>query len=271
MHYKTHTPTPALKPFVERMYILSDDSYLTNPIELSNPANPCSAMVLNYGDRYRLFSDSAEGMLLPSSFMAGFSSRAYRIELTGRVSMLGIIFRGVGLRAFFSSVALSELTDQRIDLNAIIGADADRLCHQLAEAPTNTMRFALVEQYLLNRLRRINRTPTVADLASHFILDNRGMLTMDGLADTVCVSPRHLRRVFTEQAGISPKFFARLKRFNYVHYALIRDPTADWPDFLTAQGFYDQSHLIKDFVEFTGKAPSVALQRYRQLTARVTE
>ena len=175
------------------------------------------------------------------------------------------------MRAFFSSVALSELTDKRHDMAAVVGADAERLCNQLAEAPTNEARFALIETYLLNRLRLLNRTLTMADLAAHFMLNQRGMLTMDGLANAVCVSPRHLRRVFSEQAGISPKFFARLKRFNYVHFILTRDTKAAWPDFLTTGGFYDQSHLIRDFVEFTGKAPSVALQRFRKTIELVTE
>lgn len=271
MRYHTHTPHLLLKPYVDKIYILEHEGNLTAPAELSSPANPCSAMVLNYGDRYRLHSDFSAGTLLPTSFLAGFSSRAYRLELTGRVSMLGIVFRGTGLRAFFASVVLGDLTDQRHDLSAIIGADAERLCDQLAEAPTNAARFARIETYLLNRLRLIARTPTAADQAAHFMLDQRGMLTMDGLADAVCVSPRHLRRVFTEQAGISPKFFARLKRFNYVHYELTRNPAAGWPDFLTTGGFYDQSHLIRDFVEFTGKAPSVALQRFRKTIDLVTE
>ncbi len=271
MRYLSHIPHPSLTRYIEKLYILEHNAYLTAPAELGSPANPCSAMVLNYGDRYRLHSDFSNGTLLPASFLTGFSSRAYRLELTGRVSMLGVVFRGVGMRAFFPSVHLSELTDQRHDLSVIIGADADRLCNQLAEAPTHAARFALVETYLLKRLRLHNRPTTVADVVACIMLDQRGMLTMDALADRVCVSPRHLRRIFHEQAGISPKFFARLKRFNYVHFALTRNPLADWPDFLTTGGFYDQSHLIKDFVEFTGKAPSVALSRYRQLIESVTE
>ena len=271
MRYIAHTLHPMLEPHIAKIYILEHEGSLMAPAELSSPANPCSALVLNYGDRYRLHSDFSPGTLLPPSFLAGFSSRAYRLELTGRVGMLGVVFKGVSLRSFFSSVNLGELTDQRHDLSATIGSDAERLCSQLAEAPTNAVRFALIETYLMRRLRLINRTQTAADLAANLMLDQRGMLTMDGLADAVCVSPRHLRRLFHEQAGISPKFFARLKRFNYVHYALTRNPMADWPDFLTNGGFYDQSHLIKDFVEFTGKAPSVALQRHRQLIELVKE
>ncbi|MCY7360120.1 MAG: helix-turn-helix domain-containing protein [Rudanella sp.] len=271
MRYLIHSLNPRLEPYVEKIYILEHEGYLTAPAELSSPANPYSAMVLNYGDRYRLHSDFSAGTMLPASFLCGFSSRACRLELTGRMGMLGVVFRGIGLRSFFASVALNELTDQRHDLSAIIGADADRLCRQLADAPTNAARFALIEAYLLKRLRLINRTPTTADLAAHFMLNQRGMLSMDSLADAICVSPRHLRRLFTEQAGISPKFFARLKRFNYVYFILTRDAKAGWPDFLTTGGFYDQSHLIRDFVEFTGKAPSVAVQRFRKTIELVTE
>jgi AraC-like DNA-binding protein len=269
MRYLTHTLNPRLEPYIEKIYILEHDGYLNAPAELSSPANPYSAMVLNYGDRYRLHSDVSAGVLLPSCFLTGYSTRAYRLELMGRVSMLGVVFKGTGLRAFFPAVALGELTDQRPDLSAIVGAEAERLCNQLAEAPTNTARFARIETWLLSRLERLTRTtitPSVADQAAYVMLNNKGMLTMDKLAEGLCVSPRHLRRLFHEQTGISPKFFARLKRFNYVYHNLVMKPDTDWPDFLVQGGFYDQSHLIKDFVQFSGKAPSVALQRHQQLT-----
>ncbi|GAB2561847.1 DUF6597 domain-containing transcriptional factor [Spirosoma areae] len=274
MRYLTHIPDPLLEPYIEKIYILEHDHYLTTPAELSSPANPYAAMVLNYGDRYRLHSSLSAGTLLPDSFLTGYSTCAYRLELTGRVSMLGVVFKGTGLRAFFSSVTLGELIDQRHELSAIIGPDAGRLCEQLANAPTNEARFALVETWLLHRLYRSSQTaimPNVADQAAHVMLTNRGMLTMDGLADGLCVSPRHLRRVFGEQAGVSPKFFARLKRFNYTYHALMLKPGAEWPDFLMDGGFYDQSHLIKDFVQFSGKAPSVALQRHQQLAKMLTD
>ncbi len=274
MRYLTHTLNPLLEPYIEKIYILEHEGYLTAPAELSSPANPYSAMVLNYGDRYRLHSNVSPGTLLPTSFLTGYSTRAYRLELTGRVAMLGVAFKGTGLRAFFPSAALGEITDQRPDLGAIIGAEAERLCNQLAEAPTNAARFARIETWLLHRLEQLPRTtitPGVADQAAYIMLNNRGMLTMDKLADGLCVSSRHLRRLFHEQVGISPKFFARLKRFNYVYHNLVMKPDTDWPDFLVQGGFYDQSHLIKDFVQFSGKAPSVALQRHQQLTAMLPD
>jgi AraC-like DNA-binding protein len=274
MRYLQHTLHPLLEPYIEKIYILEHEGYLTAPAELSSPANPYSAMVLNYGDRYRLHSSLSAGTMLPQSFLAGYSTRPYRIELTGQVAMLGVVFKGTGMRSFFPGMPLLELIDQRHDLSAYIGSEADRICDQLAEAPTNEARFTRIEGWLLNRLERLERmaiTFNLADQAAHIILNNRGMMTMDGLADGLCVSPRHLRRVFHEQAGISPKYFARLKRFNYTYHVLMLKPGAEWPDFLVQGGFYDQSHLIKDFIEFTGKVPSAALQRYQQIIRMVTD
>ena len=274
MRYLSHEPHSLLEPYIEKIYILEHDGYLTIPTEISSPANYCSAMVLNYGDRYRLHSGFTSGNLLPRYFLAGYSTRPYRIELTGRVAMLGVVFKGTGMRAFFPAIPLLELIDQRHDLSIWIGAEAEQLCDQLAEAHNNEIRFAHIEAWLLHRLERVERlgiTPSFADQAAHIILNNRGMLTMDGLADWLCVSPRHLRRVFSEQAGISPKYFARLKRFNYTYHVLMLKPGAEWPDFLVQGGFYDQSHLIKDFMEFTGKVPSMALQRYQQIIRMVAD
>ena len=190
---------------------------------------------------------------------------AYRLHLAGRVSMLGIVFKGTGLQAFFPRIPLVELIDRRYDLTDLLGREADYLLEQVADAKTDADRFTLVEAYLLDRWQRVQAPITVGDAAGRLILRHRGMLGMDNLADTLNVSPRHLRRVFSQQMGMSPKLFARLKRFNYTYATLTSNPHLSWQDFLADGGFYDQSHFIRDFVLFSGKAPSAAIQRQRQL------
>jgi AraC-like DNA-binding protein len=53
---------------------------------------------------------------------------------------------------------------------------------------------------------------------------------------------------------MSPKHFARIRRFQRVFHAMEED-SAGWADAAADCGYYDQAHLIRDFQEFTGTTP----------------
>lgn len=265
MNYQTYKPSQALNPYIEKIYLLSHESYLTQEMELSSPANCYSAIVFNFGTPYQLRYVTGESFVAPQHFVAGFSTYAYRIYPIGKVEMVGVIFKGTGLMTLFPSFDLKELINKRVDFEQLLGSEADVIIEQLTHAKDSEERIGIIENYLLNRLQRFEAEANIADKAALMILRKRGMITMDRLAADLNVSPRHLRRVFSQRLGISPKLFARLKRFNYVNACLTTNDSLQWQEFLIDGGFYDQAHFIKDFVEFCGKAPSAQLVQSRKL------
>ena len=70
------------------------------------------------------------------------------------------------------------------------------------------------------------------------------------------MSQNHLGSLVKRMVGSSPKELARLYRFDHVLRSL--DPThaVDWTLIAHQAGYYDQSHLNKDFVAFTGHNPT---------------
>jgi AraC-like DNA-binding protein len=66
------------------------------------------------------------------------------------------------------------------------------------------------------------------------------------------LSSRQHRRRFQAAAGIPPKLYARIRRFQHVLGQIGRVPVADAA---AACGYCDQSHLIRDFREFAGTSP----------------
>ncbi|MEV6556552.1 helix-turn-helix domain-containing protein [Nocardia sp. NPDC051756] len=68
-------------------------------------------------------------------------------------------------------------------------------------------------------------------------------------------SERHFRRRFAEQVGLPPKDYGSLLRFSAALTALTRDPRRDMCRLAGDFGYYDQSHLIRDFRRFAGAPP----------------
>lgn len=124
-------------------------------------------------------------------------------------------------------------------------------------------RFALVTDYLQRRAAAAGRTaevrPEVAE-AWAWLARHRGAGTLDGLAAHVALSPRRLTALFRAETGLSPKQAARLMRFQHARGAVVRAVTAGHPPDLARVaaecGYYDHSHLVRDFRQYTDLSPT---------------
>ena len=87
-----------------------------------------------------------------------------------------------------------------------------------------------------------------------------GTAPIAGLADRIGWSRQHLSRRFTAEFGTGPKTAARIIRFERARRMLAGTP----PSVSVAQvaavcGYFDQSHLNRDFLELAGCSPTAWL------------
>ncbi|GHJ42472.1 helix-turn-helix domain-containing protein [Streptomyces sp. TS71-3] len=135
----------------------------------------------------------------------------------------------------------------------------ERLCEQIGW----DARFAILAGYLRRRLAGAESAPAVRPEVAEawrWLVRRRGAGTLDGLARHVALSPRRLTAVFRAETGVSPKQAARLMRFQHARSALARAVAAGAPQDLARVaadcGYYDHSHLVRDFRQYTGVSPT---------------
>jgi transcriptional regulator GlxA family with amidase domain len=69
-------------------------------------------------------------------------------------------------------------------------------------------------------------------------------------------SRRHVTQRFRRQLGLSPKAYARLLRFKHASALLVEEGSVrSLAQVATEAGFYDQSHLTRDFATLAGTTP----------------
>ena len=76
------------------------------------------------------------------------------------------------------------------------------------------------------------------------------------LVKDACLGYRQFKRIFTEYVGMNPKEYYRVIRFQRILYMLQGNPEMEFTDLSYLCGFYDLSHLVKDFREFSGCSPT---------------
>ena len=107
----------------------------------------------------------------------------------------------------------------------------------------------------MKRLRNLDISAEfrIAAQAAATILRCRGMVGVAGVAAASMVSTRHLERAFQEQVGVSPKMFGRLLRLEYALELMGQE--SNLAEVALACGYFDQSHMVRDFRAMTGTTP----------------
>jgi AraC-like DNA-binding protein len=83
------------------------------------------------------------------------------------------------------------------------------------------------------------------------------------VAQATGYSAKRFIRIFTDAVGLSPKRFCRILRLQAVINRLASGARVEWAEFAAAGGYYDQSHLIREFRAMTGLTPA----QYRPVEA----
>ncbi len=153
----------------------------------------------------------------------------YQIELAP-----GALHRLTGL-------ALSDLTDEAIDAEAVFPTSFRRLIDQLEDADDPAVMIALAEAHLVAQLDRRGREQAVSDRIAQRLIAKPGA-SIERLAERHGPGPRQLRRAFAERIGLSPKLFARVARFDLLIRLHNRSPAEDWLTLALHAGYYDDHH-----------------------------
>ncbi|MCE3265188.1 MAG: helix-turn-helix protein [Pseudoduganella sp.] len=253
MNYKEFPPPPGLAGLVDCLW-LSDAA-----------GGPAGGRAVSH----RVLPDNRTDILWQDSgaaFFVGMMSSWFDVPAARRVRTVAVRFRAGAAGLFLGGLPLASLLDGRADLELLWGrADADRLGDALwSVARSDAERLALVTQALYARLALAApgaRAASALALRAVAELEARGgALRVETLADGLDVSRQHLAAQFREHVGLSPKLFARVCRFRAARAAALDAPRdRDWAALALDCGYFDQSHLIRDFQDFTGASPDAHL------------
>jgi AraC-like DNA-binding protein len=156
---------------------------------------------------------------------------------------------------------MHEIANRVVQLDDLLGREADLLVERLADTPSWEGRFALLDAALTARLREaIAPAPSIA-WAWRRLRASAGAVTVTALADELGCSRRHLVAGFRDHVGLPPKRVARILRFGRVLSLLERRGGRGLGDIAAACGYADQPHLNRDFRAFAGASPGDWLAR----------
>ena len=249
MVFKRILPPAQLNHIIE-CYWIAENSDPTPTVHKIIP-DGFTELIFHYGAPYLIrLRNSWE--LQGNSLLAGQITRFFYLKNTGVTRVIGVKFKPSALTTLFN-IPMQIFTDKVVNLSAIPQMPAALMQKKINPAIGHEAIVAAFNQYFLTLDTRFKNS--VIDQAIEIIFRQNGMLSVLDLASTLYVTERQLQRLFKHFVGLSPKYYCRIIRFNYIFQCLQKDHST-WSDILYQAGYYDQSHFIRNFKAFTGEEPS---------------
>lgn len=255
MVYQYIKPAIILEPFIKHYWVLEVDEPVKDISALRIFPTGFTELILYYGDRYLHIDKNKSKTLQPSFFFAGQNNCYYDLAPTGKIGLIAITFKPDAARLFFK-MPISDVENNFVALEDVVGRSIVNLEYELQTASNNHERIHTIENFLMDQLtelytdyyKRIN-------YSVNKINQSRGLISVDSLASSACLSTKQFNRKFTEFVGIKPKQFTRVVRFQYAIYSQQIKSIKTLTELAYKCGYYDQAHFTNEFKAFTGYAP----------------
>ena len=194
--------------------------------------------------------------------VSGAHGRGFAPGDEEEVFLIGVHFKPGGAFPFLGLPA-GELADTHVDLETLWGPSAAWLRERLCEARTSAERFRLLEEALLDRLRHGVEQHYAVQAALDMFAKDQVVPRVREAARYIGLSQRRFIQAFKAEVGLTPKLFSRIQRFQRTRVLVQQDHSPDWPSLALDLGYFDQSHLIREFLEFSGLSPTDYLKQLK--------
>jgi AraC-like DNA-binding protein len=267
MDYREFLPHPRLRPYVRTCWTLSGQGGEMAP----QPVLPdgCTELIIHRAQPF--WRHLAGGISERQSRRLFVGQMLSPVVLTPDADAEIIAFR---FEPFGAHVLIgtpqADTADQIVDADALGETWLSRATAAAEAADSTAEALRFIGCALIARLDRRRAAADVRVVsATQALIVSGGRLSIERTARRAGTSARQLERLFQEQIGTTPKRFARVLRFQGAASEIIGDndgKPAPLAEISAASGYFDQAHMIRDFVTFAGTTPGQFAAKLGELT-----
>ncbi|KQR67720.1 helix-turn-helix domain-containing protein [Pedobacter sp. Leaf176] len=242
-------PDPSISHLIECYWMMQSENR-TPKIEKIIP-DGFTELIFNYRDVYKAKTDGNWYLQSPN-LLAGQISSYFYLENTGLTGSCAIKLKPAALTQLYG-LNMELYLDKIVDLDTIPNAIFSGLKNIVLPFQGIAQLKMTLDNHFIQLSKAAGQNPLEQVL--ELVFNSNGMSPVSELVATAGVSERQLERLFKKYVGLSPKYYSRIIKFNYI-FELIKSGKNSWTEIIYKSGYYDQSHFIRNFKAFTGEDPS---------------
>lgn len=259
MNYQNYQPHPDLESLIAFYWTLEVPK-LDNPSKQLILPDGHIEMIFMLGEEVKRYTSENDFILQPRAMVLGQITEPFYIEPTGIVESFAVSFYPYGF-ANFINAPITSLANKETALSTLFEEKTiNALAKKITNAEDTKARIQLVEAFLLNRLKEIATVDKIVKSTVDSLFLSKGKNSIKSILKEEPSKRRQLERKFKTQIGLSPKQLSKVIRLQATLEMILHQDPNKLTNITYENGYYDQSHFIKDFKDFTGINPSDFLE-----------
>lgn len=255
MRYQEYKPPIELARWIKLFWIFESRSNDSVPETIVADGFP--ELIIHFRSPFAEVDRAGQFLKQSAAVVCGQLTRPLVLHSSLDAGMIGIRFQPSGMAPFLST-SMHSLTDARVSADELF-AGIDQLVEEIVESSNDEQRIASCNRFLIRSLDIDHENLSVQRALERITL-TRGRISVESLATLMGTSRRSLELAFQREVGTSPKMYCRITRFRHIFDAIEEyGPSVNWIQIALDSGFFDQSHLIRDFRRFAGNSPTTFL------------
>jgi AraC-like DNA-binding protein len=199
-----------------------------------------------------IFNDNTKIKL--RSFLSGLLTKAVKIGNTGTFRCIMTYLTPLGAYHLFE-IPQSEYINKFIPPEWF-ARGWDNMVEEVCLQGSCTDKIRIMEKFFKARLLISNEKPDKYDAIANYINCSKGRIKLDDLTHKFNITPRTLDRNFFTISGLPPKPYANLIRLEVAYKMLLFQKQLNIHDIVYLLGYYDQSHLTREFASYADISPA---------------
>jgi AraC-like DNA-binding protein len=254
MHFQFIQPSAFLSPYIKHYWVLESDGKGGDVTERVVPTGHVQLM-FHYAQPFEVKHPGQSVTMQPQSIVSGIGQTYSDVSTRGWAGVVAVVFHPAGACHFFD-FPLSEIENQSLHLKTIFYKEMIETEDRISNAHNMGQRIAAIEGFLKDRFSPIPQYDyLMLNRCLKLITDSKGHIQAATLAKDICMTPKNLERKFAAYLGKTPKQYIKIARFGQTLIDLSRGNPTSFAQYAFENGYFDQSHFIKDFKTFSGYTP----------------
>lgn len=252
MIYETYIPAYPLSEIVDYFWYVNGE--VNHKKEKILPAGNQELMI-NLNDSFVMEDNSSESNKRCNKMW--FSSVLTKpiVIHTTVTNVIGISFKNSGAYSLFG-FPLTEFNNYVTDIENIWNNKVIDIRDRILELESIQSRFKLLDKLLTHEIKKEASLNKSVEFAISLMDSN----TISEISQKVGFTNKHLNDLFKKYMGISPNKYRRIRQFQKSVNMIGLDTNVDFQEIAFISGYFDQSHFIRDFKEFTDFTPTEYLK-----------
>ena len=254
MHlYNQYHPGPLLNNYVECFWELRSIEKPFDSLQRLIPGGRIE-LVFNFGTPLHwLATPNDQGVSTVLAHVLGQRDKLYFANTQGNVNLLGIRFKPGGINAF-TELPASAFLNQMVPAIHVFSNSLDECESRLCEVEDTMEKISIIRGMLIKSIKPTGMDWNWVQAAVEKIRSSNQPISIREFCDEKGHYIKRLERAFLKYVGYSPKYYSRIIRFNKALRQMAMQQKS-LTHIAADCNYYDQSHFIKDFIQFSGTTP----------------